>query len=123
MDRETLEANGRVLEFLGGLSAVELSRFVRDFKHRFSLGGLANAARDYSELPRQIDLRVVDAGDRKIQVIKRAREILPLSLKEAKEVSEGIGHEVVNGLDDGRAEEIKEVLEAEGATVELLDVR
>ena len=62
---------------------------------------------------------VLAAGDKKINVIKEVRTITGLGLKEAKDLVEGAPKEVKEGASKDEAAEIKEKLEAAGATVEL----
>jgi len=58
-------------------------------------------------------------GGNKISVIKEVRGITGLGLKEAKELVEGAPKAVKEGVPEAEANEIKEKLEAAGATVEL----
>ena len=62
---------------------------------------------------------LVAAGAQKINVIKEARTITGLGLKEAKDLVEAGGASVKEGVDKAEAEEIKGKLEAAGAEVEL----
>ena len=58
-------------------------------------------------------------GDKKINVIKEVRAITGLGLKEAKDLVEGAPSEVKADVSKDEANEMKEKLEAAGATVEL----
>jgi len=62
---------------------------------------------------------LMDAGAKKIQVIKEVRAITGLGLKEAKDLVEGAPKPVKEGVPKAEALEIKAKLEAVGATVEL----
>jgi len=62
---------------------------------------------------------LASAGDQKINVIKEVRAITGLGLKEAKEMVEGAPKEVKEDVPTAEANELKEKLEAVGATVEL----
>ena len=59
------------------------------------------------------------AGDQKINVIKEVRAITGLGLKEAKDIVESAPKEVKEDVPTAEANELKEKLEADGATVEL----
>lgn len=59
------------------------------------------------------------AGDQKINVIKEVRTITGLGLKEAKDIVEGAPKDLKEDVPTAEANEIKEKLEAAGATVEL----
>ncbi len=76
-------------------------------------GGEAAAEKD------EFDVILVAAGDKKINVIKEVRGITGLGLKEAKDLVEAGGKAVKEGASKDEANEIKEKLEAAGATIEL----
>ena len=78
-------------------------------------GGAAAAAEEKDEF----DVVLTSFGDKKINVIKEVRAITGLGLKEAKELVEGAPKPVKEGAPKAEAEEIKEKLEAAGASVEL----
>ncbi len=67
----------------------------------------------------EFDVILVDAGDKKINVIKEVRGITGLGLKEAKEVVEAGGKAIKEGVAKAEAEEMKKKLEEAGAKVEL----
>ena len=58
-------------------------------------------------------------GEKKINVIKEVRTITGLGLKEAKDLVEGAPKDVKENASKEEAAEIKEKLEAAGATVDL----
>ena len=62
---------------------------------------------------------LVDAGDKKINVIKEVRAITGLGLKEAKDLVEGAPKEVKADVSKDDAAKIKKQLEDAGAKVEL----
>ena len=76
-------------------------------------GGGAAAEKD------EFDVILASFGGNKIAVIKEVRAITGLGLKEAKELVEGAPKPVKEGAPKAEAEELKEKLEAAGATVEL----
>ena len=75
-------------------------------------GGAAEAKTDF-------DVVMTSFGGNKIAVIKEVRGITGLGLKEAKELVEGAPKAVKEGVPEAEANDIKEKLEAAGATVEL----
>jgi large subunit ribosomal protein L7/L12 len=79
-------------------------------------GGDAGAAAEEKD---EFDVILVEAGDKKINVIKEVRAITGLGLKEAKELVEAGGKAVKEGAAKAEAEEIKKKLEEAGAKVEL----
>jgi len=78
-------------------------------------GGDAAPAEEKDEF----DVILLEAGDKKINVIKEVRAITGLGLKEAKDLVEAGGKAVKEGAAKAEAEEIKGKLEAAGAKVEL----
>ena len=75
-------------------------------------GGAAAAKTDF-------DVVMTSFGGNKISVIKEVRGITGLGLKEAKELVESAPKAVKEGVPEAEANDIKEKLEAAGATVEL----
>jgi large subunit ribosomal protein L7/L12 len=80
------------------------------------VGGEAAAA---EEEKTEFDVILVDAGEKKINVIKEVRAITGLGLKEAKDLVEAGGKAVKEQVNKDEAEKIKKVLEEAGAKVEL----
>ena len=78
-------------------------------------GGDAGGA----EAKTDFDVILASFGGNKIAVIKEVRAITGLGLKEAKELVEGAPKAVKEGVPQAEADELKEKLEAAGATVEL----
>ncbi|NNE57317.1 MAG: 50S ribosomal protein L7/L12 [Hellea sp.] len=78
-------------------------------------GGGGEAAAEKEDF----DVVMTSFGGNKIAVIKEVRAITGLGLKEAKELVESAPKAVKEAAPKAEAEEIKEKLEAAGATVEL----
>jgi large subunit ribosomal protein L7/L12 len=72
-----------------------------------------------AEVKDSFSVVLASAGDQKINVIKEVRALTGLGLKEAKDLVEGAPKEVKGDVPTAEANEIKEKLEAVGATVEL----
>ena len=66
-----------------------------------------------------VNIELVAAGDKKIDVIKEVRAITELGLKEAKDLVESAPQPLKEEVKKEEAEEIKKKLEAVGAKVEL----
>jgi len=62
---------------------------------------------------------LLEAGEKKINVIKEVRAITGLGLKEAKDLVEGAPKPVKEGVNKAEAGDIKKKLEDAGAKVEL----
>ena len=115
-----------VLEYISGLSVLELSELVKEFEEKFGVsaqpvavaGAVAGGAAEAAEEKTEFDVILKDAGAQKINVIKEVRGITGLGLKEAKDLVEA-GGKVKEGASKAEAEDIKAKLEAAGAKIEL----
>ena len=82
--------------------------------------GPAAAAGPVAEAQTEFSVILKDAGDKKINVIKVVREVVPsLGLKEAKDLVEAAPKAVKEGVSKEEAETIKKKLEETGAKVEI----
>jgi len=115
-----------VLEFISGLSVLELSELVKEFEEKFgvsaqpvAVAGGAAAGGEAAEEKTEFDVIIKDAGAKKINVIKAVRALTGLGLKEAKAMAEEAGAVVKEGISKEDAEAAKAELEAAGATVEV----
>jgi len=117
-----------VLEYISNLSVLELSELVKEFEEKFGVSaqpvmvagaaGAAGAA-EAAEEKTEFDVVIVDAGAKKINVIKEIRALTGLGLKEAKAAAEELPSTIKEGVSKEEAEEAKAKLEAAGAKVEL----
>ncbi len=116
-----------VLEFISGLSVLELSELVKEFEEKFGVsaqpvavaGGAVAGGAEAAEEKTEFDVVITDAGAKKIGVIKAIRALTGLGLKEAKEAAESLPSTIKEGVDKETAEAAKAELEAAGATVEV----
>ncbi|MCW8838900.1 MAG: 50S ribosomal protein L7/L12 [Thiovulaceae bacterium] len=115
-----------VLEFISGLSVLELSELVKEFEEKFgvsaqpvAVAGGAAAGGEAAEEKTEFDVILTDAGAKKIGVIKAVRGLTGLGLKEAKDACESLPSTIKEGVDKETAEEAKAALEEAGATVEV----
>ncbi|MCR4942023.1 MAG: 50S ribosomal protein L7/L12 [Campylobacter sp.] len=117
-----------VLEYISNLSVLELSELVKEFEEKFGVSaapvmvaGGAGAAGGAAAAEEKTEFNVVlvDAGDKKINVIKVVRALTGLGLKEAKDAVEQTPSVLKEGLSKDEAEAAKKDLEEAGAKVEL----
>jgi len=115
-----------VLEYISGLSVLELSELVKEFEEKFgvsaqpvAVAGVAADAGAAAEEKTEFDVVLTDAGAKKINVIKAVRALTGLGLKEAKEAVESTPSTIKEGVDKETAEDAKKQLEEAGASVEL----
>ncbi|HGZ71118.1 MAG TPA: 50S ribosomal protein L7/L12 [Nitratifractor sp.] len=116
-----------VLEYISGLSVLELSELVKEFEEKFGVsaqatvvaaGGAAGGA-DAAEEQTEFDVVLTGAGAKKINVIKVVRAITGLGLKEAKGAVEDVPTTLKEAASKEEAEDLKKQLEEAGASVEL----
>ncbi len=115
-----------VLEFISGLSVLELSVLVKEFEEKFgvsaqpvAVAGGAAAGGEAAAEQTEFNVILTDAGAKKIGVIKAVRALTGLGLKEAKEATEALPSTIKEGVDKETAEAAKKDLEEAGATVEI----
>ena len=115
-----------VLEFISGLSVLELSELVKEFEEKFgvsaqpvAVAGVAGDAGAAAAEQTEFNEVLTDVGAKKIGDIKAVRALTGLGLKEAKEACEALPSTIKEGVDKETAEEAKAALEEAGATVEV----
>jgi large subunit ribosomal protein L7/L12 len=79
----------------------------------------AGPAAPAAEAQTEFTVMLVDAGEKKINVIKEVRAITGLGLKEAKDLVEGAPKAVKEGVSKAEGADLKKKLEEAGAKVEL----
>ncbi len=120
----------KLIEEIEKLSVIELSELVKALEEKFGVsaqaamvaavpasGAGAGAAAD--EEKTDFSVVLTDGGGQKIQVIKVLRELTGKSLKEAKDLVDGVPKTVAEGAKKEQADEWKTKLEEAGAKVEL----
>ena len=78
-------------------------------------GGAAAAAEEKTEF----DVVLAEAGANKLKVVKAVKEACGLGLKDAKDLVDGAPSTIKEGVAKDEAENLKKLIEAEGAKVEL----
>ena len=113
-----------VLEYISGLSVLELSELVKEFEEKFGVsaapvavagGGAVEAVEEQTEF----DVILTGAGAKKIAAIKVVRAITGLGLKDAKSAVESVPYTLKEAVSKDEANEVKEQVEASGATAEV----
>ena len=120
-----------LLDSISSLTLVEAYELVKAIEDKFEVSaaapvGVAVAAPaggggggEEAEEKTAFDVVLTSAGDKKIQVIKEARDLTNLGLKEAKDLVEPAPKPVLEGVSKADAEAAKETLEAAGGSVEI----
>ncbi len=119
-----------VLEAVKGMTVLELSELVKMFEEEFGVSAAAPVAvaaaapaaagaAAPAEEQTEFDVILKSFGANKVAVIKVARELTGLGLKEAKELVEAAPKAIKEKVAKEEAEAIKEKLVAAGAEVEI----
>lgn len=117
-----------VVEFLSGLSVLEISKLVKTLEEKWGVTAAAPVAvaaapaagaAAPAEEKTEFDVILKEFGANKIAVIKEVRAITGLGLKDAKDLVEGAPKPVKEGVSKDEAAKLKEQLEKTGAKVEV----
>jgi large subunit ribosomal protein L7/L12 len=119
----------QIIDAISQMTVLDVAELVKKMEEKFGVsaaapvavaaaGGAAAAAAP-AEAKTEFTVVLANAGANKINVIKEIRTITGLGLKEAKDLVEGAPKTVKEGVAKADAENMKKVLEAAGAKVEL----
>jgi large subunit ribosomal protein L7/L12 len=120
----------KIVEDLSSLTVIEAADLAKLLEEKWGVSAAApvavaaaaggGAAAAPAEAQTEFSVILKDAGDKKINVIKVVREIVPaLGLKEAKDLVEAAPKPVKEGVSKEEAETIKKKLEEAGAKVDV----
>jgi len=132
-DTQMAVTREEVLDYLANANMVEIGELVKEIKSRFGVeiaapvavaaaaGPVAGAAAAAAaEEKTEFTVKITNAGDKKIQVIKVLRELTNLGLKEAKDLVDSAPAVVKEGIPKDEAEKIKAKFMEVGATIEII---
>jgi large subunit ribosomal protein L7/L12 len=118
-----------VLQAVSDMSVMDVVELVKMMEDKFGVSAAAAVAvaapaaggAGAAAVEEQTEFEVIltAAGENKINVIKAARAITGLGLKEAKDLVEGAPASVKAGVSKDEAAKIKKELEEAGATVQI----
>jgi len=120
----------KIVEQLSGLSVLEAAELVKKLEEKWGVsaaapvavaaaGGAPAAAAEAVEEKTEFDVVIKDAGPKKIEVIKVIRQLVNLSLTEAKALAETADGKVMAAVGKDAAMDAKKKLEEAGAVVEV----
>jgi large subunit ribosomal protein L7/L12 len=115
----------KFVEDIKTLSVLELSELVDAIQEEFGVTAMvaaapaAGGAAGGDAAKTEFDVILASFGDAKMAVIKVAKEVLGLGLKEAKEVVESAPKAIKEGVSEAEANELKAKFEEAGATIEI----
>ena len=123
-----------MVDQISEMTVLELSELVKAIEEKFGVSAAApvmaagmmpmagatgadSEVEEAEEEKTEFDVELTEFGSEKIKVIKEVRAITGLGLREAKEAVESAPNVLKEGASQEEADEIKEKLEAVGATV------
>ena len=120
----------KIVEQLSGLSVLEAAELVKKLEEKWGVSAAAPvamtaagtapaAAAEPVEEKTEFDVVIKDAGPKKIEVIKVIRQLVTLSLTEAKTLAETADGKVLSAVGKDAAMDAKKKLEEAGAVVEV----
>ena len=121
------EKTTQILDLVKGLTILELADLVKALEEEFGVSAapvaaaapVAGAAAPAAEEKTEFDVILKAAGANKLGVIKVAREITGLGLKDAKDLVDNAPKTIKEAIAKDEAEKIAEQLKAAGAEVEV----
>ena len=121
------EKSTQILELVKGLTILELADLVKALEEEFGVSAApvavaaapGAAAAPAAEEKTEFDVILKAAGANKLAVIKVAREITGLGLKDAKDLVEAAPKAIKEAVSKEEADKIAEQLKAAGAEVEV----
>jgi len=120
----------KIVEQLSTLSVLEAAELVKKLEEKWgvsaaapvavaAVGGAPAAAAEAVEEKSEFDVLIKDAGPKKIEVIKVIRQLVNLSLTEAKALAETADGKVMAAVGKEAAMDAKKKLEEAGAVIEV----
>jgi large subunit ribosomal protein L7/L12 len=119
----------KLVDDLSGLTVLEAAELAKLLEEKWGVSAAAPVAAAAAAGPAaaaapaiektEFTVVLLEAGDKKINVIKEVRAITGLGLKEAKDLVEGAPKEVKADVSKDEAAKLKKQLEDAGAKVEL----
>jgi large subunit ribosomal protein L7/L12 len=117
----------QIIDAISQMTVLDVAELVKKMEEKFGVSAAApaaaaaapGAAAAPAEVKTEFTVVLAAAGANKINVIKEIRTITGLGLKEAKDLVEAAPKTVKEGVSKADADNMKKVLEAAGAKVEL----
>jgi len=128
---EVPEKFRKLVEEIEKLSVLDLAELVKVLEKKFGVSaaipmmtaaGAAPSGEEAGSAKEEktaFNVELKAAGDQKVNVIKVVREVTGVGLKEAKDLVDAAPKNIKEGVKKEEADEIKQKLEAVGATVEI----
>ena len=116
--------NEQIIEAIGQKTVLEVVELIKAMEETFGVTAAVAAAGPAAaaavvEEQTEFNVVLVEAGEKKVNVIKAVRELTGLGLKEAKAVVDSAPSMVLEAVAKDAADKAKAALEEAGAKVEL----
>ncbi len=113
-----------ILNAVAEMSVLQVVELIKAFEEKFGVTAAAGSAGPavavaVVEEQTEFNVMLLEAGEKKVNVIKAVRELTGLGLKEAKAVVDGAPAMVLEAVAKDAADKAKATLEEAGAKVEL----
>ena len=113
-----------ILNAVAEMSVLQVVELIKAFEEKFGVSAAAASAGPAvaavaAEEQTEFNVMLLEAGEKKVNVIKAVRELTGLGLKEAKAVVDGAPAMVLEAVAKDAADKAKAALEEAGAKVEL----
>ena len=113
-----------ILNAVAEMSVLQVVELIKAFEEKFGVSAAAASAGPaavaaVAEEQTEFNVMLLEAGEKKVNVIKAVRELTGLGLKEAKAVVDGATAMVLEAVAKDAADKAKAALEEAGAKVEL----
>ena len=113
-----------ILNAVAEMSVLQVVELIKAFEEKFGVSAAAAsagpaAAAAVVEEQTEFNVMLLEAGEKKVNVIKAVRELTGLGLKEAKAVVDSAPSVVLEAVAKDAADKAKAALEEAGAKVEL----
>ena len=120
----------KIVEQLSGLSVLDAAELVKKLEEKWGVsaaapvamaaaGAAPAAAAEAVEEKTEFDVLIKDPGPKKIEVIKVIRQLITLSLTEAKALAETADGKILAAVGKDAAMDAKKKLEEAGAVIEV----
>ncbi|MFB6285873.1 MAG: 50S ribosomal protein L7/L12 [Candidatus Bipolaricaulia bacterium] len=121
-----------ILEAIDEMTVKDLHALVKDLEEKYDVsaqaavaaapaagGGTAAEGGEEEAAASTVDVKLTNAGQQKVQLIKKVKEITGKGLKECKELADDLPATIKEGVDEDEAQNIREQLEEYGAEVDI----
>lgn len=117
--------NEDIINAVSEMSVMQVVELISAMEEKFGVSAAAAVAAGPAAGPAaaeeqtEFNVMLLEAGDKKVNVIKAVRELTGLGLKEAKALVDGAPGVIKEGVSKDEAEAAQKTLEEAGAKVEL----